>query len=233
MSTVFATARRGAARILVVLALTVASAPALAVAQSDDEGAAAEHAGGEHEGGLRGMFSNTSFLAALVNFGLLIWILRKFGREPLSKFLVARRDEMAREMSAAAEMKAKAEAVFKEYTARLAQLDTELAKLRSDIERGADEDKQRIVADAEENTRRLKRETESLIDQYGKQLSASVRREMVEAAVAAAEKILRENIGDADQQRLAERYDERIKDGPRSDVHALRGDGEGRAEKAS
>lgn len=199
---------------LLILALTLGSAPALAVAQEED-GAAAEHEGGEggHEHGLRGMFSNQSFLAALINFSLLIWVLRKLGKQPLSDFLSSRRSEMEKSMAAAADMKAKAEAVFKEYTARLAQLDTELAKLRSDIERAGEEDKQRIVAEAEENTRRLKRETEALIDQYGKALSLQVRREMVDAAVAAAEKMLRDNINESDQQRIAASYDERVRNG--------------------
>jgi F-type H+-transporting ATPase subunit b len=201
---------------LLILALTLGSAPAFAAAQEED-GAAAEHEGGEggheHEHGLRGMFSNQSFLAALINFSLLIWVLRKLGKQPLSNFLSSRRSEMEKNMAAAADMKAKAEAVFKEYTARLAQLDTELAKLRGDIERAGEEDKQRIVAEAEENTRRLKRETEALIDQYGKALSLQVRREMVDAAVAAAEKMLRDNINESDQQRIAERYDERVRNG--------------------
>lgn len=199
------------------LALTLSSAPAFAAAQ--DEDAAAEHEAGEggHEHGhsLRSMFANQSFLAALINFTLLIIVLRKLGKQPLADFLKSRRNEMEKNMAAAAEMKAKAEAVFKEYNARLAQLDTELAKLRTDIERAAEEDKQRIVADAEENARRMKRETESLIDQYGKALSAQVRREMVDAAVAAAEKTLRENINESDQQRIAQSYDQRIQQGAR------------------
>jgi F-type H+-transporting ATPase subunit b len=194
------------------LALTIGSASATLAQDDHDAGAeAGEHADAEHVHGLRGMFANQSFLAALINFSLLIWVLRKLGKQPLSEFLKTRRSEMAKNMAAAAEMKAKAEAVFKEYTARLAQLDTELAKLRSDIERAAEEDKQRIVAEAEENARRLKRETEALIDQYGKALGAQVRREMVDAAVSAAEKILRENINESDQQRIAERYDQRIR----------------------
>jgi F-type H+-transporting ATPase subunit b len=220
--------------LLLAFALTIGTAPAFAAAQDEDE--AAEHAGGEggheHEHSLRGMFSNQSFLAALINFSLLVWVLRKLGKQPLADFLSSRRSEMEKNMAAAADMKAKAEAVFKEYNARLAQLDTELAKLRGDIERAAEEDKQRIVADAEENARRMKRETEALIDQYGKTLSAQVRSEMVEAAVAAAEKLLRENISESDQQRIAQSYDQHIKDSTR-DAPALRSGASVRMEKSS
>ena len=194
----------------------VAVTPAIAVAQEHEaaEGEEADaEAEGEHEHahGLKGMLTNTSFLAAVINFTLLLWVLRKLGAKPLAEFLTTRRKQMERDMNAAAEMKAKAEAKFQEYSKRLEQLDADLVKLRGDIARGAEEDKQRIVAEAEEATRRLKQDTEGVIEQYSKSLSADVRREMVEAAVSAAEKILRESIGDADQQRLAARFDQDVR----------------------
>jgi F-type H+-transporting ATPase subunit b len=217
-------ARKAALSLTLVLALgalalgsitpaQISFAPSMAAAQEGAEEAKEEVEGNEHEHahGLRGMFQNTSFLAALVNFSLLVYLLRRLGKKPLSDFLVNRRKLMERDMAAAAEMKAKAEAVYREFEQRLAQLDQDLVKLRSDIERGAQEDKQRIVAEAEDTTRRLKQETESLIDQYSKALSADVRREMVDAAVGAAEKILRDNMSDTDQQRLATRFDEDLK----------------------
>src|SRR6476659_2193043 len=99
--------------LLLAFALTIGTAPAFAAAQEDE--AAAEHEAGEggheHEHSLRGMFANQSFLAALINFTLLIIVLRKLGKQPLSDFLKSRRGEMEKNMAAAAEMKAKAEAV--------------------------------------------------------------------------------------------------------------------------
>jgi F-type H+-transporting ATPase subunit b len=121
---------------------------------------------------------------------------------------------MERSMNEAAEMKQKAEARFKEYSDRLAQLDTELGKLKSDIAAAAEADKKQIVAEAEENARRLKRETESLIEQYSKQLSANVRREVVEAALVAAEQRLRAAITDTDQERLADGFKRRLQERP-------------------
>jgi F-type H+-transporting ATPase subunit b len=183
-----------------------------AQAQAEEHAEGEAEAGVEHEGehehahGLMGILSNTQFWAAVINFSLLLLVLRKLGQKPLAEFLITRRKQMERDMNAAAEMKAKAEAKFQEYSKRLEQLDADMAKLRSDIEKGAEEDKRRIVAEAEDATRRLKQETEIVIEQYSKSLNADVRREMVEAAVAAAEKLLRDNIGDADQQRLAARF---------------------------
>jgi F-type H+-transporting ATPase subunit b len=153
---------------------------------------------------------NTTFWAAIINFSLLVFLLRRYGKKPLHEFLVKRRAEMEQAMAEAAAAKQKAEAKYNEYNERLRTLDQELEKLRSDIERAAQEDKQRIMAEAEEAARRLRRETESLIDQHAKALSAAVRHEMVDAAVAAAEKVLREGLTESDQQRLAQEFNQQL-----------------------
>jgi F-type H+-transporting ATPase subunit b len=195
-----------------ILALQLGSvAPVFARDEHEDAAAAGEegdHDGGHHGGPihLKDVFGSTEFWGAVINFTLLVLLLRRLGGKPLRSFLVNRRREMEREMSIAAEMKAKAEAKYQEYSQRLAQLDQELAKMRRDIEAGAQEDKQRILAEADETSRRLRRETESLIDQHSKALSASIRREMVGAAMAQAERLLRDSITEADQQRLAQSF---------------------------
>jgi F-type H+-transporting ATPase subunit b len=190
-----------------LLALTLLSAAAPAAVRADEEGAE-----GAHSVQLRDIVSleNKPFWAAIINFALLAYLLRRFGAKPLREFLVGRRGEIERAMAEAGAMKQKAEAKYKEYTDRLATLDQELAKLRSDIERAAEDDKRKIVADAEETARRLKRETESLIEQHAKALTSTVRDEMVGAAVAAAEKLLLETLTDSDQQRLAQTYNQEI-----------------------
>jgi F-type H+-transporting ATPase subunit b len=214
----------------VPLALSIclwASAPAALVLAEGDEAAQAEH-GEHHHGGplhLTDIFrsDNYSFWASIVNFTLLVLILGKMGKQPLADFLATRRKAMEAAMQEAAVMKQKAEARYKEYNDRLATLDQELDKLRTDIERAAEEDKKRIVADAEENARRLKRETESLIDQYQRALGNTIRREMVEVAVSSAEARLRQVLTESDQQRLAQDFARELEGEPANARPALSG----------
>jgi F-type H+-transporting ATPase subunit b len=183
-------------------------------AQGEDEAHEAveeledQHAGGHHGGPLHveQVIRNPEFWTAVLNFSLLIFLLVKFGRKPIREFLGSRRGEMERAINEAAEAKAKAEAKLKEYTDRLGQLDTEMAKLRADLTAAAEEDKKRIVAEAEESARRMKIETDALIDQHAKALSAQVRRELVDGAIATAGRLLREQITAADQQQLANEF---------------------------
>jgi F-type H+-transporting ATPase subunit b len=191
-----------------------ATAPAGVAFAEEEEHAVAEEAEAEAEGhddGHHGPFYKTAtFWAAVINFSLLLLVLRRLASKPLANYLADRRCVMERSIQEAAEMRKKAEALHQEYSARLAQLDTELKKLREDIARAAKEDEARIVADAEETARRLRKETESLIDQHAKALTAGIRRDVVEAAVSSAEQILRSALGDNDQQRLADGFKQNV-----------------------
>jgi F-type H+-transporting ATPase subunit b len=165
-------------------------------------------ADGEEHGelGLPSILSSTEFWAAIENFGLLVFVLWWFGRKPIAEFLGSRRREMKQAIDEAAAMKAKAEARYKEYTERLGQLDQELEKLKADIARGAEEDKKRILLEAEEAAQRMRKETEALVDQHAQALSSELRREMVEAATRSARQVLQAGISADDQRRLAEDF---------------------------
>jgi F-type H+-transporting ATPase subunit b len=198
------------AGLLAITLLALAQTGVALAQEAGDEAAEGEGHAAEHEHGGPVHFSdivhNTEFWGACINFTLLLVVLRKLGKKPLADFLIQRRREMEQNMAEAAEMKAKAEARYKEYTQRIAQLDQELVKLEGDIARGAEEDKLRIIADAQDAATRLKRDTEALIERYARALGTEVRQELVAAAVAAAEKVLREAVNADDQQKLAERY---------------------------
>jgi F-type H+-transporting ATPase subunit b len=214
--------------LLLAVALSVAAPAGLAAADEADEVAAevepAAEGTEEHVDHAHGPFyTHTTFWAAVINFALLLFVLRKLGSKPLAEFLQERRRVMERSMTEAAELRAKAEALQKEYAARLAQLDADLQKLRDDIARAAQEDKTRIVAEAEETARRLRRETEGLIEQHAKALSLSVRRDVVEAATSAAEQILRGSLTESDQQRLADGFKHGLASGATKDAQPAAG----------
>jgi F-type H+-transporting ATPase subunit b len=147
-----------------------------------------------------------SFWGAVVNFSLLLALITWKAKRPLNEFLEQRREELRKGMAEASEAKAKAEAIFQEYNARMASLDGELAKLKNDMATAAQQDKARIVAEAEEATKRLRAETESQIARQVQQLEAQIRHEVVQAAVSAAEKAVREGTNADDQHRLAETF---------------------------
>jgi len=179
-------------------------------AHAEEHGA---HGHGEVSAGA--IFSSIEFWGAVVNFGLLVFLLRRYASKPLAGFLQSRRAQMEVAIREAAEAKAAAESKLAEYEARLKTLDDELKTMRSDIEKAAREDKERILAEAEDASARLREETAALVRQSAAALEREVRREVVVAAVEVAERVLRETTSGDDQRRLADRYREGLTTGPR------------------
>ena len=177
--------------------LLVLCAPAIALA---DE--AAEHGahGAEHG------WDTTALVASIVNFILLIALFTWLFKDSLHKFLVARRAQVERELQEAARLKAEAEVKRKEYTERLAQLDQELATIKSEMIAAGQKERDRIIADAEHKAAVMRRDAEFIIEQHAKQLRADLSREAADAAVLAAEQLLLRATTTYDQQRLAQEY---------------------------
>ncbi len=199
-----------------LFALTLCATPALSIGRGHalaEEAAAAEGSAEEHAEHGKLSFKEIAFgeeklqfWGSIVNFGLLVYLIRRGAKKPLGAFLQERKDGIERGIAEAAEMKRKAEAVAAEYAERMKTLDQELEKLRTDIARAAQEDKARIVAEAQESEQRLRAETQELVARQAEQLETQIRREVVAAAISAAERAVRETTNADDQQRLAEAF---------------------------
>lgn len=95
--------------------------------------------------------------------------------------------------------------------------------MRREMKKGGLAERDKIVADAAARSEKLHAEARFLVEQQMKQLKDDLTREAIEAAIGAAEKILKERTQAADQERLANEYLERLgtqlknletKDGP-------------------
>lgn len=157
--------------------------------------------GGEH---------SWEFWGAVVNFAVLLFILGRMGGKPLADYLEQRRNGVEEGMKEAAEIKAKAEAMYNEYQERLKTMDTDMAKLRKDIQEAAEADKKRILAEAEQSAARLRKDTEALIEQQSRELSESIRAEVVTASIAAAEEVIKKALESGDQERLAQQFKQEL-----------------------
>lgn len=168
-------------------------------ATHEDTAAEGEHQ--EHEG-----ISATGLTASFVNFFILVGIVVYLARKPTKEFLVSRRADVVEGLEEAKRLKAAAEAKYAEYQARLANLDNELAVLRAEIVKSGEAERDRIVAEAEQKSSRLRRDAQFLIEQQLKQLRVDLTRETVEAAISAAQGVLSQNTSASDQERVARDY---------------------------
>ena len=199
---------------LLAMVATFAGALALPIAAFAEEEhpaageiheAAAE--GAEHEGEHHEASIDAKRLAwQLLNFGVLVFILVKFGGPAVNKGLAARHEQIKSDLASAAEARAAAQARFEKQEKRLASLENEISAITASIKQEAEAEKVRLIAMAEERAKRIREESEFIIEQQVKQAQEDLRREVAGAAVALAEKIVRTQMQPGDQQRMVDAF---------------------------
>ncbi len=154
--------------------------------------------------------NDKKFIASVISFSILMLILIGVGRRRVRAALENRRREIEEAVEEARRREEEAEAKQKEFEVRLAQLDSEMEKIREEVVRAGETERDRIVEDAEAKAALMRKDAKFQIEQQMKQLREDLTREAVEAAVTAAAGILTEKTTSTDQQRLAQSYLEQV-----------------------
>ncbi len=200
--------------------LVAPAAPALA---SGGEGAHGEGGHGEAGHAAAGHAPNINWLnfdhrdpeahregpplaLAIFNFAVLLVLLIKFAGPAIKKSLASRSDDIRDALEEGKRLRDEAAAKLKEYEAKIAGVDAEVAKLIETIRATAEEEKARILANAEAQAAAVKQDAENRIAAEIERSRRALEREVVEAAIAAAETLLRANTRDDDQKRLVQDF---------------------------
>jgi F-type H+-transporting ATPase subunit b len=146
------------------------------------------------------------YIAMLINFGILAAMYYLFGRKGIATALQQRRDNIAKEIEEAERMVREAEERAKSYQAKLKRLEEEAKSARETLARTGEAERDRIVKEAEAKAERMHRDAEFIVEQEMKQIRQDLWRDAVDAAVGAAEQMLKKRVTPADQERLADDY---------------------------
>jgi F-type H+-transporting ATPase subunit b len=190
------------------LALLLSSGAAFAQegrAEHAVEAAAEEHDPDQHAEHHEEIDAKTLALQ-LLNFGVLLFILIKFGGGAINKSLRARHDQLKTDMEEAARLRTAAELRFKEQEKRLENLEHELEAMRQAILKEAEHEKARIIAAAEERAKRVQDETRFQLEQQVKEAELRFRAEVAQAALKIADELLRRSVNGGDEQRLVQNF---------------------------
>ena len=147
-------------------------------------------------------FEAWKFINLFLFVGALIFLLRR----PVGQSMRARRESIRKELMRAQEERNAALAKLEEVNARLARLDDEAAAVRTHAEQEAAQERERIARQTEEETRRLREQAQREIESAGKAARQELRRYAAEQSVELAEQLLRRDIRQDDDERLAREY---------------------------
>jgi F0F1-type ATP synthase membrane subunit b/b' len=94
----------------------------------------------------------------------------------VTKALQERSDQIKTDLASAAQARAAAQARFEQQEKRLAALEHEIADIARNIKQEAEAEKVRLIAIAEERAKRIREESEFIIEQQVKQAQEDLRR---------------------------------------------------------
>jgi len=188
------------------LALLLCSGTAFAQEDHVQRAEQAGEAGAEHEGEHHEGIDPKTLGLQLLNFGVLLFILIKFGGKAINKSLRERHEQLKADMEEATRLRTAAELRFKEQEKRLQNLEQELEAMRQAILKEAEHEKARIIAAAEERAKRVQDETRFQLDQQVKDAELRFRGEVAQAALKIADELLRRSVNGGDEQRLVQGF---------------------------
>jgi F-type H+-transporting ATPase subunit b len=139
---------------------------------------------------------------ALLFFGFLALRLKPH----VSNGLIARRENMAKQLEEARAKQAEAERRLAEYKTKLENLEAEVARIVKSYESEAEADRRRMQEEADRAIQRFVRETEFTISQEAKKAEKAIRNAAISATLEAAEQLLTSRITSDDRRRLADEY---------------------------
>jgi F-type H+-transporting ATPase subunit b len=146
------------------------------------------------------------FLASLLNFGLLAFVMYRFGRKPVAEGLAKRKQSIMQEIDNASRLKNEAAIRLREYEEKFERIEETLAELKAELALQAEVEKRHLLAEAEERRLRMKRDAEFRIEQELKAAKAALLQSAVQEAVVAAEELLKKSASAQDQDRMTQEY---------------------------
>ena len=160
----------------------------------------AAEAGGAHH------LNWTDFLYRTVAFVIMVAILTKLLRKPIANFLNSRRDEIQRMLEQLEVKTAEAQKNNSELQTRIAAVEDETRKIVDELIAEGEAERKKIIEAAHRQADYIQQQARISIQQEVQAARDSLKDEVSDLSVAAAEDVLRKNMQTDDQERLVREF---------------------------
>ena len=140
------------------------------------------------------------------NFGIIVFILVKYGRTPIRDFLLSRGEEVAREIEMVEEKKEAANKKIQDAARMLNESEVRFARVKERIIQEGETKKQKLIEDAKQESKILLESTMKKIDNQLLDAQKAFKSELVDAAISLAMKRLPDEITTEDNQNFTNQY---------------------------
>ncbi len=140
------------------------------------------------------------------NLFILLAIIIYFARKPVSNALKTRSENISNEISEASRLHAEAKEMLANYEAKLAGLDDKVETMMNEYKAAGEAEKARLIEEGETEAQRIRQEAERTAQGEFTRARAKVQAEVIERALAEAEKNIVDNLNASDHRRLTAEY---------------------------
>lgn len=148
----------------------------------------------------------TLIIFQAINLAILVFLLVKFAGKPLNRAIKAKAERVEKDIAEASKLHAEASAMLAEYEEKLAGLDARAEELLAQYRRDGEQEKARLIAAAEAESERIRREAERSAKNEIDRARARLEAEVVDLAIEAAEQAIRSRLTPVDHRRLTADY---------------------------
>ncbi len=130
------------------------------------------------------------FLTQLVNFILILIILRALAYKPVLQMLETRKRKIQESLEYADKVKADASVQQKQYEQQIEQVRREAQQARETAATAGEKERERILAQARDEARQIVEQARGQLDYERKQMVAELREQVVNLSMLAAQRVI-------------------------------------------
>ncbi|MCC8135921.1 MAG: F0F1 ATP synthase subunit B [Ruminococcus sp.] len=147
-----------------------------------------------------------NFIWAIVNIAILFVVLRIFLFKPINKIMDERTKSIQNDIDSAQKSREEAEELKTEYTQTLADAKAEAQQIIVKAREEASAAKQEMISSSEEEARQIIDTANKTIENERKRAMQEAQSHVADLAIAAASKIIGENVDDEKNRRLVDDF---------------------------
>lgn len=144
--------------------------------------------------------------AQLINTAILFFVLFRVARKPVVEGLKKRKQTILQGFAEAGQMKEAAAQRLAEYEQKLAAIDEEIARVRVQMQQGAEQERVRVLQEAKERCERMERDAKLLIEQELKAAREQLIADTAKRALHSAQQLITTQLTSGDKDRLLQEY---------------------------
>ena len=142
----------------------------------------------------------------VVNFGLFVWLLRRYLAGPLREFFRARTERLRDELATGDHARRDAEALRAQLAKDIADLPAARERLKADLLSTAARERDHLLAQAQQSAERIRRDAVLVAEQQVSSARRALRDELVASAVREATTLVRGATQPTDQERFVTEF---------------------------